>query len=108
LIAATSLDGTRDTLWEQQPPRDDIPVPRIDDAIHALVQKIAFDYSDWHRCPTVELMTRFSASAESEACRKYVAARESRVIPFPKSGWEEQYAMEKAHSPFRSWILWQP
>ena len=45
--SATSLfDCTRDTLGQQQPPRDDIPIPSVDDCINVLIEEVAFDDGD--------------------------------------------------------------
>ena len=48
-LATTTFDGTGNTLRQQQPPRDDVPVPCVDDDIHVLIEQIAFDDSNVHK-----------------------------------------------------------
>ncbi|EEF93749.1 hypothetical protein CATMIT_01618, partial [Catenibacterium mitsuokai DSM 15897] len=35
------LDGARYALRQQQPPRNDVAVPRVDDGLHILIEEIA-------------------------------------------------------------------
>ena len=39
--AAALLDRGWDALGDEEPPRDDVPVPRVDDYFNALVEKIS-------------------------------------------------------------------
>ena len=36
-ISRSPLDRSRDSLWKQEPPRNDVPVPRIHDDIDFLI-----------------------------------------------------------------------
>lgn len=44
--AATTFDSTGNALRQQQPPRDDVPIPCVDNHIHVLIKQVAFDDGD--------------------------------------------------------------
>ena len=46
--AAALFDGSRNALRQEQPPRDDISVPGVDDYIDVLIEQIAVDDFDSH------------------------------------------------------------
>jgi hypothetical protein len=50
--AGTTLDRTRDSLRNQQPPRDDVAVPRVDDCVAFLVEEITIDDPKEHAVST--------------------------------------------------------
>jgi hypothetical protein len=52
LLTGAPLDHARDALREQQPPRDQVAVPRVDDDLHVLIEEIALDDGD----ATVEVL----------------------------------------------------
>ena len=43
-----AFDRTRDTLRQQQPPRDDVSVPGVDDYFYGLIEKITLRDKDLH------------------------------------------------------------
>ena len=45
-VASTTFDGTRNALRQQEPPRNDVAVPCVDDDFHVLIEQIAFDDGD--------------------------------------------------------------
>jgi hypothetical protein len=46
--ATTPFDRPGHALWEQEPPRDDVPIPGIDDHVNVLVEEIALDDLNVH------------------------------------------------------------
>ncbi len=42
---APSFDGTGHSLRNEQPPRDDVSVPGIDDDLHLLVKEVAIEHA---------------------------------------------------------------
>jgi len=45
LIPAPTFDGTGHSLRNEQPPRDDVSVPGIDDDLHLLVKEVAIEHA---------------------------------------------------------------
>ena len=48
LCTASMLDCPRDALGQQEPPRDDVAVPGVDDHVNGLVEQIALDDGHIH------------------------------------------------------------
>lgn len=46
--ATTLLDRARDALWEKKPPRNQIPIPGVDDHLDILIKQITLDEDYWH------------------------------------------------------------
>ena len=47
-IPRTFLNGTRNAMWQKQPPRNGIMVPRVYDYSHVLIQQITADDLKFH------------------------------------------------------------
>jgi hypothetical protein len=48
LVTRPTFDGTRNSLRQQQPPRDDVSVPGVDDDIHILIKQVSINNSKLH------------------------------------------------------------
>ena len=63
---ASAFDGPGNTLGQQQPPRDDVAVPGIDNHFHILIEQIALDHFDfeWRAVGTFKAVNRVIVGIE--------------------------------------------
>ena len=48
LVSSAPLDRSRHTLWNQKPPRDDVPTPSIHDDIDILIEEVTRNDANFH------------------------------------------------------------
>ena len=47
-VSSAPLDRSRHTLWNQKPPRDDVPIPSIHDDIDILIEEVTSNDVNFH------------------------------------------------------------
>lgn len=46
-VSTATFNRSRDALRKQQPPRNDVSIPSVDDDIDVLIEKVALHYFDF-------------------------------------------------------------